>query len=262
MAFTAEQLAKSAETRKRLAAERKEAGGAIAPPAPEVQDGEVLASEDDILAGLAKLAQGLGDKRKAASSVKEIGRLLDGIDFGAYPDLAKDPTINGLIERVNDIRAESTDIAPGSDIGVGLATQKKPWTWRDIDKRRDAGDPAFQLVEYTPRKSDPIIWNGVKIQLFEDVTVMIPRVFRDVAEEARRLNRVADEHKSYLMKQRDNVSDPTVLGRFGDSPSQRFRGRIAGGEFTPNAGFILTPSNMEVPEGADDGGDEAEGDAA
>lgn len=236
------------------------------PPAPfEDEPGEVLPAQPDVLAGLMALAQGLEDKKKQAGAVEQLAALIDKIDFRAYPDLAKNEAIQTLVERVSDSRPVSADLEPGQEIGKDMTNRKIEWTWRKVMENPKA-DPALEYVEWEPRFSDVIIWNGLRIRVVEDVPMRTPRVFKDIHDEARRGQKTAQEHAEWLMRKRNNLSDPTLLGKLDDLQGMKARGFVQSGIFEPGGGMNMLPPDQATFEMAarlagegDEGGGETEG---
>lgn len=251
------------------AANRQAAAVAVAEPPAQAgadESGEVLPAQSDILAGLMALASGLEDKKKQESAVDQLAALLDKIDFRAYPDLAKSEAIQTLVERVADAKPNPAGLLPGDEVGQDMTNRKVEWTWRHVmeNKRQN---PALEYVEWEPRFSDVIIWNGLRIRVEDGVTVRTPRVFKDIHDEARAAQRAAKEHAEWLARKRNTLSDPTLLGKPDDLQGVRARGFIQQGVFEPGGGVNMLAPDKETfdmaarlsGEGGGEGGEEAEG---
>lgn len=275
MGFTKE-TARAAGSRGRARrAENKiaaEAAVAVAEPptASGAELGEVLPAQSDVLAGLMALAQGLEDKKKQESAVGQLAGLLDKIDFRAYPDLAKSPAIQALVERVGEAQetVSAADREPGSEIGKDMTNTKVPWTWKHVMENRRQ-DPMLEYIEWEPRFSDVLIWNGLKVRVNDGEVVRTPRIFKEIHDETRRGMKAYQEHSEWLMRKRSALSDPTLLGKPDDLQGMKARGYIQQGEFNPAGGMNMLPPDRGTYEMAArlagetlEGGEAAEGEPA
>jgi hypothetical protein len=249
------------------AANRDAAVAAVAvmePPMVDEPVAAVLPAQGDVLAGLMALAKGLEDKQKQESAIGDLTRLLDKIDFRAYPDLAKSEAIQTLIERVSEAAPTDGTLLPGMESGKDMTNRKVEWTWRDVmeNKRQD---PALEYVEWEPRFSDVIIWNGLKIRVTDGQMIRTPRAFKDTHDEARRGMKAVQEHAEWLSRKRNNLSDSTMLGKVDDLQGMKARGYIEVGSFAPGGGLNMLAPDKETYEmaarlsGEAEGGGDAEG---
>lgn len=233
-------------------------------PAQVPAGNDALATFQNFMAALNGAAK---SKEEQDAALRQIGNLVDTLDFKAHPDLLKNADVQKFIDLVSDARvsAPPADLPPGSPIGQGWAQEKKPWTTRDI-----WSDRGIPIVEYTPRETLTVIWNGEPCHFQEDVTVMVPKCFVDLAEDRRKQMRSAAEHAKYLFKSNYNPAllDPTMHGRPVDQQGFRTRAHITEGSFSANAGIALSAQDQSTldmaakldGEGAEDGAEG--GDAA
>lgn len=269
MGFTEEQRRKAQETNRRKAAERAAAKAAAPPPTPAIE-GEHLPSQDNVLAEFADFARILSDAGAKAKqrdgAIDGIEKLLGGLTPGDYPSLAEHPVVERFMALIGQQRERKGERKPGTVEGEGLAQQDVPWRMEDVLKR--ATDPThpdyetFKLVEWPGRETKYLGWNGLSIWVFEDLPMMIPKVFMDVYNESRKQSAAAKQHAEFIFAKRgltggsgpDGVAaDPTIMAGPGGVQSRMLRGQFSGGEFSPGKGL-----EVEVPDG-DRPGFDAEG---
>ncbi len=200
--------------------------------APLVTEGEVLESEDSVLAFLTDVSdryKASKGKRSAQSKIaREAIGLINQLDAHAYPELFADEGFQNLIEAFsNQVTVAGQDkMAPGSTLRKGpFVEDKQPWRWDDIAEEKGT----MPWVDYTPRGlpqgSQYVGWNGLEFVFKEDVTVHVPKCFVDVLEESYRGLKRAEQHAEYLFKQRGSVTDTNLL----DPATIRIRGMMTGG---------------------------------
>lgn len=275
MAFTEEQRRKAIETNRRKAEERKAVQSAVPPDAVE---GEHLPSESNLLKEFASFAEILGkaDAKKAQkdAAIDGIENLLSTLTPGDYPELAEHPVVQRFMELISERREQRGEAEPGRIEGDGLAQRKVPWKMGDVMKR--ATDPShpdyekFRLVEWQGRESTYLGWNGLGIHVFQDVPMLIPKVFMDTYWESRKQELAAKQHRDYLFAKRgltggagpDGVpADPTIMAGPNGVMSKMLRGKFSGGMFDPGSGLGMDVPDSDRP-GMDIGEGSEEGEAA
>ncbi len=230
-------------------------------PAP-ASEGEVLPSQDDVFQQLVSLAQAAGGvakkKQERGAILDQVATLLNGLDTTAYAELLERPEVEGLVSAITEAKAADPGVVPGADLGPAIG--KKPWTIQDY--MRPSDNPALEWIDYTPRKSDPVTINGVTIHFQEDVPIRAPRVFVEVAEQARMAPRLAKNHIDYMFRKTDQLIDPTIMS----TGTQRVRGRYSGGLAGVGTGLALEVPDADRPGfdeiGGTEVGEQVEGAAA
>lgn len=202
-----------------------------------------MADTQTALDDLALLGQALA---KTANKTKEQEKVKDAIldtiatlDKDVAKAIFKDERIQQLVEMISDEKAQNSTDPPGT-IKPGWIgnTQvngftKKEWTEADLAKCRDG---AGKFVTFTPVETVPVFWNGIMRQLIADEEITVEKCFKDIYDEHRRQLRRAGEHAAYLFKQRDTLSDPSMVTAEG----ARVRGLAEQGWFKPGGGSIIT----------------------
>ena len=159
--------------------------------------------DSDVLTQLARtLMQAASKKANQKKVLDDLGRILDQIDPKAHPELAEDPTIQAFVEKIGGARiqqAQARGMPPGTVVGTGMAAQALPWTLNDVVNlvKNEHGEPVY--VTFTPTETTPVFFNGVRCQLIADEEVTIPKAFYDLYQESRRLTRLGEQHKAYMM---------------------------------------------------------------
>lgn len=88
--------------------------------------------------------------------------------------------VGKLVEEAVKTAEEGGDRVPGKKVhGV-----KTPWMRSDVDK-------AFPLCSFTPGKTMPVTYNGVRYQLIEGVEMLVPTIVRDIYNESEKKMREA-----------------------------------------------------------------------
>lgn len=223
---------------------------AMHPPAP--LEGEVLDSQDEVFKQLAEFAALMGDSAKKKADQKrimdQVANLLNTLDPNAYADVLAHPVVEKLTGAVIKAKEADGSLAAGADLGKAIG--KKPYTWDDVQP------DVMEWVEYTPRRSVPVTWNGLTFYFQEDVTVRCPKCFVDIEEESRRNSRLAREHTNFMFRKTNDVSDRTILA----DGTGRVRGRFTGGEAGTRTGLDVDVRDADRP--GFDAGDEGEGETA
>lgn len=222
----------------RRGAQRRHGSTAVAdPPAPPAEEGEVLDSPDDVFQQLVQLAQAAGGvakkKQERAVVLDQVAELLNKLDPTAYGEILSHPAVAKLTDQVIAAKVQDGQLAPGSSLGQAIG--KKPWTWRDL------AEDKMDWVEYTPRRTVPVTYNGLTYYFQEDVTVRCPKCFVDIEEESRRNMRLGREHLEYMFRKRDSLSDPGLLAGGSMAGPGKVRGMFSGG-LTGPTGFDEVPS--------------------
>lgn len=206
------------------------------PPSPEP---EVLDSQDEVFKQLAEFASLMGDAAKKKADTKklldQVANILNGLDPAAYPDVLANPVIEKLTGMVMQAKAQDKSMAAGSDLGQAIG--KKPYTWDDVQP------DVMEWVEYTPRRSVPVTWNGLTYYFQEDHTVRCPKCFVDIEEESRRNGRLGREHINFMFRKSNDVSDRTVLA----DGTGRIRGMFTGGEGGTRTGLDVEVRDQDRP---------------
>lgn len=137
------------------------------------------------------------DTREA--KLHEVEAFLGKLTVKDFPDLAESPVVQSFVQMLG-----GGDLQPGQTARRGtLAERTRDWTWRDLDQ--------FPKVMFTPRETIPLTWNGLSVQLVDDVEVTLPKPFHDIYQEHRRAIQQAARHEAYLMGKSDQPPDPNWL---------------------------------------------------
>ena len=228
---------------------RGSTGGATAvleAPGPAVLD-----SQDDVIRQLAEfsglMSDALAKKRDTKDVLDKVGTLLNSLDPVAYTDVLAHPVVEKLTGLVVQAKAQDKTLQAGSDLGQAIG--KKPYTLDDIQPDK------MDWVEYTPRRSVPVTWNGITYYFQEDVTVYCPKCFVDIEEESRRNNRLAREHINFMFRKADDVSDRTILS----DGTGRIRGMHTGGSSSVGKGLDIEVPDADRPgiDMEEEGGEDA-----
>lgn len=203
-------------------------------PLPEPEDDSVDVSE--MFGQASRLFQKAQvDGRLTRSELNQLEDILEKIDPLKYPEIADNPTVNLFLGRMMDQRQKSTDIAPGTVFGNGLAVQKKTWQVRDVVIRMSAWiegtpyyepdpakrDPNFEPVSFVPRETIPVGWNGITIVVEQDMPATLPKCVYLVLAEHYTAMRSGQQHKEIMFRSRDSFDprqvqqgliDPSILG--------------------------------------------------
>ncbi len=100
--------------------------------------------------------------------------------------------------------ADKTKLPPGTILGQGTGLPGKiPWTRKAVEER-------FPMVDFEPEENTPVIFNGVRYELFEGRVNRVPNIIKAIYDESRRETRTA-----HLPKQ---DSDRRGLGIPGRTP--------------------------------------------
>lgn len=194
------------------------------------------------LANIADLAKGLAD---AAEDQTKRNKLVDGIldEIGSLDKddakaLFRDERVQALIEAVTEERAESSDDRPGT-IYAGMIGStpvkgftKKAWTESDLRKEVEKGHAT--IVRYTPRSTQPVIWNGLVRQFVEDEPMWVEDTFIGIYEESLFATKAAADHAQWLMRKRDTLRDPSMVTPNG----AKARATGSSGWYVPGGGMI------------------------
>lgn len=209
--------------------------------------------QDDATTALMEMAQELqaaaGNKQKQGEALRKLETFLIGLDPKDHPDLAKSPVVQRFVEQLGESKAKANpgDV-PGTIYNRGtLAEAKKPWSGKDVWSK-------YPSKTFTPTETIPIIFDGVKVQLFAEVEVTLPSIFYDIYAEHRKSTKAAHEHAAWLMRAPNAgppSSDPTILSE----ASQRVRSQATTGSFYPGAGGF-TPG-ADTDEGKEAAGAKA-----
>lgn len=267
MAFTEESRRLAAEARARNRAARKEQEATLAemekplgrvqfPDMQQQADAAFATDEptsEGILADLAGLfSKAAGEKSGRDKAIDEALTLLGSLNPMKYPDIVDNPKVQAFVDQVLAAKLKSKDLPPGSIIGNGVASGKKPWNWSDLNKSMHLsmeevaaanarGEICFPWVEYMPIKNTPIIWNGLTVYFRARQRVRVCKVFVDVFEESLNNEEFAEQHAAWLM----NVDGAAVHRDFYTTNAPRLKAMNMGkGEYYhPGGGEIsLAPS--------------------
>lgn len=194
------------------------------------------------LSDLAALGSALGaaaGKAKEADKVKNlILEKFETLDIDTAKALLKDERVQRLLEVLTDERAQAAGDPPGyvREGWIGNTKvqgfTKKEWTEADL---RNQPNAAGKLVTFTPGETIPIFWNGLMRQFIADEEITVEACFKYIYDQHRLATKQAREHAAYLFKQRDTLSDTSMVTAEG----ARARGTGETGWYKPGAGSIL-----------------------
>lgn len=226
-----------------------EAATAVAEREPEA-DAEDPTSED-VLAQLAGLFQQASSaktgREKAVSDALEV---LGKLDPFKYPDIADNATVQAFVEKVQQQRAQSLDVAPGTILGSGLAAFKKPWTKNDLLKGK--GLPVeearakglIEWMEYTPFKNMDVTWQGIRIVWRARQRGYFPKSHIDTFESSISADEWNERHAAWLF----NNPDIPFEADFNNMNSARLRAmdESKGEYYKPGGGLIAMAPSPEL----------------
>jgi len=178
---------------------------------PKVPKDQVEAAEqelqeeatDEVVAQLealgAELQATARDKQARQTTLKKIEELLGSLKIKDYQELAESPVVQNLVKVLG-----YGDVAPGQAIMRGtLAERIRDWTWEDVAKQRK--------VRFIPAESLPLIYNGLRIDVVQDIECEVPEGFYNIYLERRKAIREAQQHERYLLGHTDQPPDPNWL---------------------------------------------------
>jgi hypothetical protein len=165
----------------------------------EIQDD----ATDEVAARLAALGSELQavatDRVKRSETLKQIEDLLGNLKIKDYQELAESPVVQSLAEMLG-----FGDARPGQVIGKGTLLERvREWTWKDVAQQR--------RVKFIPAETIPITYNGLTIQLVQDVECEVPEGFYNIYREHREAIRQAQQNERYLLGHTDVPPDPNWL---------------------------------------------------
>jgi|GEM_PF-4803148 len=149
----------------------------------EAPDKDAVAEQLKALAGeLVAVA----DKPETRGTVLEkLEGFLSSLRVSDFPELAESPVVQSFLAMMGG------DMKPGEVKARGtLAERTREWTERDLAE--------FEYVTFIPRETIPITWNGITIQLGDDVECRIPKPFYNIYLEHRKAQKQAEIHSDYM----------------------------------------------------------------
>lgn len=192
----------------------------------EADEQDASADLGAAFAGLAALFQGGSVKRAEAKKALDTGLAAINKALADNPDLAKDPAVWEVFEKIEDAqRAQSTELAPGTIRRLNeFISDKVDWHWRHLKEPppeyRPGGAKFGQplpkgCVEWVygvmPLEKQEVIWNGLRAVFFPEIPYTGPKCFWDIYLESRRATRVAHQHAEYMLNGGGIPEDPTVV---------------------------------------------------
>lgn len=183
-------------------------------------------------ADLAKLFQAGPVKRAEAKKALDTGLSAINKALADNPDLAKDPAVWAVFEKIEEAqRTQSTELPPGTIRKLNeFVSDKVDWQWRHLHEPppeyRPGGAKYADLkagrcslppntVEWAygmiPLEKEEVIYNGLKVIFFPEVPYTGPKCFWDIYMDARRGRRVAQQHQDYMLNGGNLPEDPTVV---------------------------------------------------
>lgn len=216
-------------------------------------------SSEDVLKTLAGLfSEASSQKSGREKAINEALEVLGKLDPFKYPDIANNETVMAFIDKVQQQRAQSEDVPPGTIIGTGMAAFKKPWTKNDLLKSK--GMPVeearakglIEWIEYTPFKNMDVTWQGIRIVWPARRRVYIPKSHVDVFEQSMSADEWNERHAAWLF----NNPDVPFEADFNNMNAARLRAmdESKGEYYKPGAGLIAMAPSPELldntnPEG-------------
>lgn len=205
-------------------------------------------ASEDVLKQLAGLfAEASGQKSNREKAVTEAIDLLGKLDPFKYPDIADNPTVQAFVEKVQQQRAQSTDVPPGTIIGTGMAAFKKPWTKNDLLKSKDLTPEEarargwIEWVEYRPIRNFDVTWQGIRIIWPARRLGRFPKAHVDVFEGSLDAELWNEQHAGWLF----NVPGVDIHADYftTNAPRAKAMDMSKGEYYQPGAGAIdMTPS--------------------
>lgn len=233
------------------------AATAVAEREPEPEADEP--TSENVLAQLAGLfQQAAGQKQGREKAVNEALEVLGKLDPFKYPDIADNPAVMDFVEKVQQQRAKSTDVPPGTIIGTGMAAYKKPWTKADLLKGKGM-PPAeaiakgyIEWIEYRPVKNFDVTWNGIRIVWPARALGYFPKSHVDVFEQSLDADAWNEQHAAWLF---NNPNVPFQMD-YGTTNGPRVRAmdESKGEYYRPGAGAIDMAPSVDLLESAEEGG--------
>lgn len=184
------------------------------------------------------LAEAATDRTKQTGILRQILDLIGGLDKDDAKALFKNEKVQTLVEAASTELAQSSDDPPGTiyDAMIGGQLVKsfnsKPWTNGDL--KRLQGEGASKMVQYTPRTTQMVGWNGLERHFVADEEMWVEQCFVDVYRDSLRAMKLAAEHVAYNFKKSGHLSDSSIRSDRG------IRARATGdqGYFIPGGGQI------------------------
>jgi hypothetical protein len=204
-------------------------------------------TKETVLGGLADLAKGLAeaaeDREKTSGILKEILGMIGELDKDDAKALFKDERVQALIEAATTEQAQSSIDPPGTIysgvVGGQVVRGFVKKDWEESHLRAAVENGAMTLVDYEPRTTQVVIWNGLQRQFIADTPMTVEKCFVDVYRDSLKMARDGAEHAQWLFKKRDMLHDPTLVT--GNGAKARATGER--GHYEPGGGLIaLRPS--------------------
>ena len=149
----------------------------------EVPDKDAVAEQLKALAG--ELAAVADNPEVRGTTLSKLEGFLSNLRIADFPELADSPVVQSFLSMMGG------EMQPGETKHRGtLAERTRDWTWRDLGE--------MEQMTFTPRETIAITWNGLTVQLGDDVECRIPRPFYDIYMEHRKAMKQADIHSDYM----------------------------------------------------------------
>ena len=243
-----ERRAASEKAKARIAAQPVATAVAERPPEPEPSENEEALDSDNVLAQLAGLFQQASGQRSGRDkAITEALDVLGKLDPRKYPEIADNPAVQDFVEKVQAQRAQSSDVPPGTIMGTGLASFKKPWTKNDLLKGKDmpveeARARGFmEWITYRPMHTTVVIWQGIKVHFMARRPIYTPKCFADVYEDSLAQQDFAERHAAWLFNTPGVQVDPAFFTT--NAPRVKAMDQSKGEYYVPGGGEIsLAPS--------------------
>lgn len=192
-------------------------------------------AQDPVKALAGKLLEYSEKKEQRSETTDQIFRLLGKLDEDDRKGLMKDAEFRKMIESLaEEEHAAPKGRRPGEVYGEGFAKQAVPWTMADLAEFHPDGSPKTPWVEFISPVTETVWWNGLPMTFFARRRHRVPEVFYGVLMDTLQQQELNQEHAEYLMRQRDDVSDPSIISM----QSRRVRASADKGHYLPGGGNI------------------------
>lgn len=248
MPFTDEMRQRAAEVRRQNREAREAAASSTAVAERPTIEEDAEPDSENVMAKLASLfSQAATEKKGRDRAINEALDVLGKLDPIKYPEIADNDQVQAFIEKVQQQRAQSSDVPPGTIMGSGLAAYKKPWTVGDLLKGR--GMPAqeaiangfIEWVMYRPMKNFDVTWQGIRILWPARREGYFPKSHVDQFEQSLDAEEFAEQHAAWLFNHPEAQAHADFFTT--NAPRVKAMDHSKGEYHHPGAGLIdLTPS--------------------